>query len=150
MTATDTAAASLLIGELADRVGVNAKTIRYYEDVGLLPEPDRTASGYRVYAQDDVERLQFIRRAQQLDLRLDEISEILALRDQGQVPCDYVQSVARRRVSELDERIAEMQRARDELRALLDPARLPTTKAATFCPLVEHSASADDRDTDHA
>ncbi|PSO54940.1 MAG: heavy metal-responsive transcriptional regulator, partial [Actinobacteria bacterium QS_5_72_10] len=65
------------IGELGDVVGVNPKTIRYYEDIGLLPQPARTTGGDRTYDQDDVDRLAFIRRAQQLGLHLDEIREIL-------------------------------------------------------------------------
>jgi DNA-binding transcriptional MerR regulator len=69
-----------LIGELAERVGVNPKTIRYYESIGLLPEPPRTDAGYRDYGPEDVERLAFVRRATELDLQLEQIAEILAFR----------------------------------------------------------------------
>lgn len=126
------------IGQLADQVGLNTKTIRYYEQVGLLREPDRTPAGYRIYEPDDVDRLAFIRRAQQLDLRLDEIAEILTLRDSGQPPCDYVQGVAEARLADVERRIAEMQHARDELRTLLARVdRLPSSDAR-FCDLIEH------------
>src|SRR3546814_457103 len=78
------------IGELAARLAINTKTIRYYEGIGLLPPPDRTASGYRAYDEDDVERLTFIKTAQRLGITLDEIREILAFRERGERPCEYV------------------------------------------------------------
>jgi DNA-binding transcriptional MerR regulator len=130
------------IGQLADRVGVNPKTIRYYESIGLLPEPDRTESGYRDYVEDDVDRLAFIRRAQKLDLQLDEIGEILALRERGERPCDYVLEVAAVRLTELDKRIAEIQRARRELRSLLERADDLPRGRDDFCGLIEHHAGA--------
>ena len=65
------------IGELADRLGVTTKSIRFYESIGLLPDPARTASGYRDYAEADAERLTFIKTAQRLGLSLDEIREIM-------------------------------------------------------------------------
>ncbi|MDX1510603.1 MAG: heavy metal-responsive transcriptional regulator [Nitriliruptorales bacterium] len=138
-------ASELLIGELADAVGVNAKTIRYYEEIGLLPPPDRTASGYRVYGTEDVARLRFIRRAQQLDLRLDEIGEILALRERGEAPCGYVRDVAEQRLADLDERIAEMKAARDDLAALLEFADDLADTPADFCALIEHHNPGDGR-----
>lgn len=126
----------MLIGELADRAEVNPKTIRYYEDIGVLPPPERTAAGYRRYDTDDLERLRFVHRAKQLDLRLEEIAEILALRDRGQAPCGYVREVAEQRLTEVERRITELHRIRDELRALLD--RDPThTSTAGCCHLIE-------------
>ncbi len=74
------------IGELGERLGVNTKTIRYYESIGLVPEPERTSSGYRIYSEADVERLVFIKSAQRLGLALDEVREILALRERGRRP----------------------------------------------------------------
>ena len=126
------------IGELATLTGVNPKTIRYYESIGLLPDPDRTNAGYRNYNhEDDVARLEFIRRAQQLNLSLSEIDEILALRERGERPCGYVLEVAHTRLDELDRRIAEMQHAREELRTLLQRAGdLPAD--GCYCQLIEH------------
>lgn len=132
---------AMLIGELAERVGVNAKTIRYYEEIGLLPDPERTDAGYRVYGRGDVERLRFIRQAQQLDLRLDEIAEILALRDRGERPCAYVLDVAAERLADLDRRIEQMQQARRDLRSLLREADGLAGEPAEFCPLIEHHAA---------
>jgi DNA-binding transcriptional MerR regulator len=74
------------IGEIANRVGVNTKTIRFYESIGVLPEPPRTKSGYRDYDDDHVERLRFIKTAQRLSLKLEDIAEILAFRDRATGP----------------------------------------------------------------
>lgn len=132
------------IGELADKTGLNPKTIRYYEQIGLLDEPDRTPSGYRVYGPDDVDRLAFIRRAQHLGLRLDEIAEILALRDSGQPPCNYVRQVARDRLDDVERRIADLQRARDELRGLLARADQQPGDGVGYCRLIEHQPRSPD------
>lgn len=135
------------IGELAARVGVNPKTIRYYESIGLLPTPARTDAGYRMYGDEDIDRLAFVRRAQQLEFGLDEIAEILALREGGERPCSYVLGVARSRLDDLDRRIAEMQRARDELRALLEHADGADVAAdnGAYCHLIEHRPDATGR-----
>lgn len=128
----------MLIGELAAAVGVNPKTVRYYESIGLLPEPTRTAAGYRDYEPEDVDRLAFVRRAVELDLQLDEIAEILTLRDRDQRPCDYVLDVARHHLDDLDRRIAQMQHARQELHVLLERANDLPNDDAGYCPLIEH------------
>ncbi|MEX0629673.1 MAG: heavy metal-responsive transcriptional regulator [Chloroflexota bacterium] len=132
------AAGSMRIGELATLVGVNPKTIRYYESIGLLPEPKRRPSGYRLYGADDVERLAFIRRAQRFGLRLDEIGEVLALRDRGERPCAYVIGAVRRELRDLDERITELNAAREQLAALLARAESLPGPAGRYCELIEH------------
>ena len=81
------------IGEIGSAVGVDPPTIRYYESVGVLPEPERTSSGYRAYSRADVERLRFVTLARSLGLGLDDIRDILALRDRGEAPCGYVRGV---------------------------------------------------------
>lgn len=129
------------IGEVARRVGVNPRTVRYYESIGLLPEPPRTDGGYRSYDEHDVERIAFVRRARQLDLSLDEIREVLALRDRGERPCGFVLQVARARFDELERRIDDMQRARLELQALLRRADHLSNDVACYCTLIEHEAS---------
>lgn len=128
----------MLIGELADRLGLSSRTIRYYESVGLLPEPDRTQAGYRLYGQEDINRLAFIRRAAELDLRLDEIKEILALRESGQRPCAYVLQTAQQRLAELDGRLAAMQKARTELADLIDRAEDLPAPTNSYCQLIDH------------
>lgn len=126
------------IGELAARVGVNPKTVRYYEGIGLLPEAARTASGYRDYGEDDVRRLVFIKTAQRLNVSLDEIREILGFGERGERPCSYVLAVVARQVAELDERILEMQRLRQQLADLQQRAEAIPEEAETFCRLIEH------------
>lgn len=136
------------IGQLAERLGVNTKTIRYYESIGLLPSPARRPSGYRVYGADDAERLAFVRTAQRFGLRLDQIGEILALRDRDERPCDYVLGAVRREVAELDQRIAELQATREELGTLLARAEAqPRTDGGRFCALLEHREDPDSKES---
>jgi len=111
------------IGEVAKRSGVPVKTIRYYEEIGVLAEPRRSESGYRDYEPEVVERLRFIRASQAFSLSLGEIREIAAYRDRGEVPCAHVLDLLRRRSREIDERIAELQQARSVIDALVSRAR---------------------------
>ena len=113
----------MLIGELAQRSGVHAKTIRYYESVGLLPAPARTRSGYRDYDEMTVDRLAFIRAAQATGLTLGEIRGIVALRDRGETPCGHVLDLIVTRQADIDRRIAELDRMRAELHKLTTRAR---------------------------
>ncbi|MBW3651219.1 MAG: heavy metal-responsive transcriptional regulator [Actinobacteria bacterium] len=126
------------IGELAHRLGVNTKTIRYYESIGLLPEPERTASGYRVYHEGDVERLEFIKSAQRLGLALDEVREILALRERGEAPCNYVRALISQEVVEIDQRLEELRGLRQELVALERRAQDSAGVNGVICGLIEH------------
>lgn len=118
----------MLIGELATRTGVSTKTLRFYENDGLLPEPDRTPAGYRDYPDPAVDRVAFIRQAQAAGLTLAQIREILTIRDGGQPPCDHVADLVDQRIEQLDRRLAELEHTRTELLALqtrldtLDPA----------------------------
>lgn len=132
------------IGQLAERLGINTKTIRYYERIGLLPEPERRPSGYRVYSDEDLERVAFIRRAQEFGLRLDEISEILGLHDRGERPCAYVLDAVRRELDDLDRRMADLQAMRAQLSGLLARAEsLPAADGGGYCELIEHRENED-------
>lgn len=125
------------IGELAGELGLNPRTIRYYEAIGLLPEPPRTGGGYRAYNQDDLDRLRFIRAAQRLGLTLDEIREVLAFAERGEPPCGFVRDRLRREVAAIDARIAELLALRGELASLQAKAeRLPPPPPGGYCPLV--------------
>ncbi|MDP9005361.1 MAG: heavy metal-responsive transcriptional regulator [Actinomycetota bacterium] len=126
------------IGELAERLGVNPRTIRYYESIGLVPEPERTASGYRVYDEGDVERLVFIKAAQRLGLALDEVREILALRERGEAPCGYVRALISQEVADLDRRLDELHGLREELVALERRAQDAGGPDGRICGLIEH------------
>ena len=103
------------IGELADLGSVSTKTVRFYESIGLLPEPERTPSGYRDYDHDTVERLQFIRDAQATGLRLSEIASVLELKEAGQGSCAHTSELLDRHLRELDEQILRLQSARRHL-----------------------------------
>ena len=127
------------IGELADRVGVNPKAIRYYEGIGLLPSPERRPSGYREYTEDDVERLRFVKTAQRLNLSLSEISEILGFRERAERPCEYVLDVLDRQVADLDRRIAEMVELRQELIGLKAKADNLPSDEGCYCAVIEHA-----------
>jgi len=107
----------LYIGDLAKRAGTNPKTIRYYEDLGLLSEPERTESGYRLYAESDVERLRFILSAKALGLSLNEIKDIVDLWASGTAPCGHVSRLLEDKLSVLDAKIRELTAFRDELRS---------------------------------
>jgi DNA-binding transcriptional MerR regulator len=133
----------LLIGELAQRAGVNSKTIRYYEQVGLLLEPERSASGYRLYRIADADRLRFVKGAQQLGFPLGEIREILALRDGGQAPCRYIAERLEQRARDVDRQIADLKQLKTELADLRRRAtELSTTDAAPdgYCHILESAA----------
>lgn len=123
--------AGLLIGELARRAGVTAPTIRYYEEIGLLPSAARSSTGYRRYTNGALEELQFIRKAQGLGFSLDEIGEILQLSRSGQVPCSHVLSLAHQRLAAVDERIKRLHEFRTQLAA--DVTRWEKKKTATTC-----------------
>jgi DNA-binding transcriptional MerR regulator len=108
---------TMTVSKLAARVGLTADTIRYYERAGLLPPPDRTASGYRAFDDDAVDRLRFIKGAQRIGLRLQEIKELLDIWDRGLCPCGHTEELLRRRVSEIDAEIAGLEGTKRDLLA---------------------------------
>lgn len=116
------------IGALAAAASLKPTTIRYYESIGLLPEPGRTASGYRDYAPEALERLRFIRDAQASGLSLAEIQSVLELKDAGRRSCEHTAALLERHLREMDDQITRLQQARSELARLaeraagLDPA----------------------------
>jgi DNA-binding transcriptional MerR regulator len=125
------------IGQLAERADVNPKTIRYYEEIGLLPPPKRAGNRYRMYDDGDLTRLVFVRTAQRLGLSLDDIREILAFRERGERPCGYVLDAVKRESRALDERIRELKALRDELRQLVADAEELGQGDAEYCSLIE-------------
>ncbi len=106
------------IGQLARQLGLNPKTIRYYESIGLLPEPARTEAGYRLYDADDRERLAFIRKAQAVGLTLDEIGQLLALHHNGEMPRTYVGDLVDQKLAAVDAQLQDLQDFRADLLAL--------------------------------
>ena len=107
-----------VIGELSHQTGVPTETIRYYERIALLPPPKRAKNGYRQYDEADVERLQFIRRSRALNFSIDKIKEILAFRGRQEPPCQYVMNVMQERIKEIETRIIDLERLRDEIEYL--------------------------------
>jgi MerR family transcriptional regulator, copper efflux regulator len=103
------------IGEAAGQAGVPAKTIRFWEEQHMLPPPARTPAGYRDYNPAIVERLTFIRQAQAAGLTLEHIRQVLDIRDGGDPPCSHVAGLIARRLAEVDARLAELTRTRDQL-----------------------------------
>jgi DNA-binding transcriptional MerR regulator len=130
-------ARGMRVSELAAASGVAADTIRYYERAGLLPAPPRTASGYRTYDDDAVDRLRFIQGAQRLGLRLRDIADLLAVRDTGVCPCEPAEQLLRRRLAELDAEMARLATLRGQMVAMvqaLPASDCPPPTPGTWCP----------------
>ncbi len=141
------------IGELGRRVGVATKTIRYYEGIGLLEEPARSANGYRDYGDETVDRLRFIRDAQATGLSLSEIASILGMRDHGQQTCEHVIELLERHLADIDRQVRELRRTRKLLEELtvramsldpsdcVDPNRCQTIGADMVVPSAVRKAA---------
>jgi len=130
---------SLRIGEVAKAAGVAVETLRFYERRGLLGRPRRTNANYRVYGPQVLDRLAFIRRAQAVGFTLDEVGEILAESAEGRLPCRHVREMARRKLEELDRRLAELRRYRTELARTLADWDERGEEEGGVCGLIEHS-----------
>jgi DNA-binding transcriptional MerR regulator len=130
----------LFIGKVAAAAGASAQAVRYYERLRLLPPAQRTRSGYRVYSPETVDRLRFIRQAQAVGFRLDEIREILRMKYAGRSPCDCVRGMLEQKLKDVEDRLRELAAFRQQLRKTLRGARrLPHLphRASAICPLIE-------------
>jgi MerR family transcriptional regulator, copper efflux regulator len=123
------------IGELAQRAGVGIDTVRYYERQGLLPVPERLASGYRRYDQVDVSRLHFVRRAKALGFTLVEIRELLALSGRREDDMGSLKAAATEKLVDVEVKLAELTRIRDGLQSLV--AACPGHGALKQCPILD-------------
>ena len=124
------------IGELAQAAGTTAKTLRFYEDQGLLLRPARTASGYRRYGPEILARLDFIHRGQAAGLTLAQIRQILQIRDNGTAPCEHVRELLDMRLAEVEEQIAELRRLREtiaQLRTAAEHVEPETCQPGAVC-----------------
>lgn len=138
------------IGELADEAGLTAKTIRYYESIGLMSEPTRHANGYRDYDDDALDRLRFIRDSQAAGLTLAEVGEIIGMKAAGESTCGHTRSLLARHIADVDAQIERLLAARAELTAMAeradaldpasctDPARCQVIAASTA---TDHAAA---------
>lgn len=115
----------LTVSKLAEQAGTSADTVRYYERIGLLPETERSAAGYRLYGDAAVERLRFIKQAQRFGLRLEAIAELLDVRQRGLCPCGHTRRMLQDRLAELDEEMSSLARLRGDIATMI--AELPTT-----------------------
>ena len=127
------------IGEVSKRTGVGIEALRFYEKSGLLDRPGRTYSGYRVYGEDVLERIAFIKQAQVLGFTLDEIGRLIGHKRKGESPCDEVREIVRLRLAELEERIKQMIEFRDELTAALTTWDKIGHSDGHVCGLIEHT-----------
>ncbi len=126
----------LTIGNVARKVGVRPSAIRYYEGQGILKPASRRANGYRVYTDDAVKLLLFMRRAQALGITLKEIKPLLNLATQGQQPCSHVKQLARNHLREINDKIRELHTLRNELRTLLR-RKAGRPHKNQVCPIIE-------------
>lgn len=121
-------------GSLAKRTGVNSETIRYYEKIGLMPNPARTSGGYRVYDQAHLKRLSFVRRSRELGFTLQEIRELLELVDGGDYTCAEVRDRTIVHLGDVANKIRDLQKMQDTLETMAskcDGGLVPE------CPIVD-------------
>jgi len=147
---------ALTIGQFAQLVGLNPKTIRYYEEIGLLPQPPRNEVGYRLYFDEDLPRLRFIQRAKMLGLSLAEIKQLVDYADQG---CcgplqEHLLALVEEKLAEVDRRLAELAAFQDDLRHFYDELATdlatagpepPTPLDAASCQCIEQGVGSAER-----
>lgn len=136
----------LTIGQVAKGVEVNIETIRYYERQGLIPLPPRRESGYRQYPEDIVNRVRFIKRAQELGFSLKEVAELLSLRVGPNTTCGDVKKVADGKITEIERKIQSLERMRDALMRLVETCE--ENRQAEECPILWAFGN-DKREVDH-
>ncbi len=122
-------------GEIARRTGVNIETVRYYEQRGLIPKPSRSASGYRTYTEDYVERFLFIKRAQELGFTLQEIVDLLSLRVDPDTDRGEVKQRAEAKIADIEEKISDLERMKHALTVLV--AACSGCGPTSDCPILE-------------
>lgn len=122
------------IGELANRTATKVETVRYYEKIGLLPPPARTAANYRAYGNEHLARLSFIRRARDLGFTLEAVRELLNLSDNQSQACDAVDGIARSHLTEINRKIADLTALRNELDRVIGSCRHGTV---ANCKIIE-------------
>ena len=125
---------ALMIGDLAAATGTKVNTIRFYEEIALMPRAARTASGRRTYADADLRRLRFIRHARELGFNTDEIRSLLALSDRSDVECDEVNRITKMHLKDVEAKIARLVILRDELARI---AEICAGGTVTDCRVLE-------------
>lgn len=130
-------------GELAASAGVNIQTVRFYEKRGILPKPDRTASGYRDYSPEALRMIRFIKRAQDLGFTLDEIEELLRLRNTRRASCAELKGAGQAKMAAVDAKIASLKAMKRALAVLL--ASCERNESDRRCPILEALESPGER-----
>lgn len=120
------------ISKLAQELGVNIETIRFYERRGLIDQPDKPETGYRHYPDETLSRIRFIKRAQELGFTLDEIANLLSLNDH---PCSQVQELAEHKLSSVQEKMKDLRRLEKALKALL--IQCQENQDENHCPVID-------------
>ena len=129
-----------LIGAIASESGIPIRTIRYYNDLGLLKTNGRTEGGYRLFDSDVFVRLKFIKRAQNLGLSLSEIKEFLSVHDRGNLPCDQIKVKLEEKLVAIEKHIQQLQILKQELKGLLSGwQKIPEHPEETICPIIERA-----------
>lgn len=126
------------IGDIAKRFGLNPRTLRYYETIGVLPRAVRTEGGYRIYTNETVERLDFILKAKSLGLKLYEIKKIIDLHEKGEIPCECTKEFIRNKIKEIEEKIADLTSLKTRLDSLLKLKR-DSISTKSICPIITES-----------
>jgi len=131
----------LRVGSIAKKAGVGVQTLHYYERIGLLPKPTRSEANYRLYSPDALRRVRFIKKAQALGFKLEEIKQILDLKSHGRAPCRKVTELGEQHLREIDARIAQLRTYRRTVAQSLNSWRGKTAHrrncAGEFCDLIE-------------
>ncbi len=134
-----TTRSALKIGDVAKQSCVSVPTLRYYETLGLIAPPERGENGYRYYSPSVISQVLFVKKAQALGFALDEIRQILNVRDRGELPCDIVQSLLTQKIQQLTAQIFQMQAFKEELETYQAQwqGMTPQLAEAEICPLIE-------------
>lgn len=131
----------LKIGSVAKAAGVGVQTLHYYERLGLLPKPQRSAANYRLYSTGEIRRVQFVKKGQAIGLTLDEIKQILDLKESGRAPCTKVAELGEKHLREIDIRLGQLRKYRRALAQALSDWRadnvIDRKCAGEFCDLIE-------------
>jgi len=124
------------VGEIAKKVGVNVETLRYYEKIALMPKPKRKESRYRIYDENDLKRMLFIKRAKELGFTLKEIKELLELKVESTATCGDVKHLAEHKIKDVDEKIHDLKNIRKVLVKLVNQC-ISEQVSTDECPILE-------------
>lgn len=136
---TQTPAELLRIGQVSEQSQLPVKTIRFYEDKGLIQAACRTSGGFRLFEPAVLTRLSFIRRSQALGLSLNDIQDILDIADRGSRPCQNVRHKFQEKIVEIETRIHQLETLKGQLQRLIKEADQTEALEAEICPIIEHA-----------